>query len=138
LSALHLGVESIGLHYLHSGRATDASFEDQIGALAELRQAGLILNIGLSNVALEQLRIAQRIVPIAAVTGIPGTTSPDHLGENLLAQFITLSPAEMAVLEGIGGVALEPGSPVPPTGDDHGPFASERTGGNSERRPPAR
>jgi BioD-like phosphotransacetylase family protein len=34
-------------HYLHSGRALDAPFEDQVGALAELRQAGLIRHVGL-------------------------------------------------------------------------------------------
>jgi hypothetical protein len=38
LSARRLGVERIDLYYLHSGRARDASFEDQVGTLAELRQ----------------------------------------------------------------------------------------------------
>ncbi len=42
LSARRLGVERIDLYYLHSGRAKDASFEDQVGTLAELRQLGLI------------------------------------------------------------------------------------------------
>ena len=68
MSARRLGVEQIDLYYLHSGRAKDASFEDQVGTLAELRQEGLIRHIGLSNVTPDQLRAARRIVAIAAVT----------------------------------------------------------------------
>lgn len=68
LSARRLGVERIDLYYLHSGRAKDASFEDQVGTLAELRQQGLLRHIGLSNVTPDQLRAAREIVEIAAVT----------------------------------------------------------------------
>jgi aryl-alcohol dehydrogenase-like predicted oxidoreductase len=68
LSARRLGVERIDLYYLHSGRATDASFEDQVGTLAELHRLGLIRHIGLSNVTPGQLRAARQIVDIAAVT----------------------------------------------------------------------
>ena len=68
LSARRLGVERIDLYYLHSGWAKDASFEDQIGTLAEMRQEGLIHHIGLSNVTLGQLRAAREIVDVAAVT----------------------------------------------------------------------
>jgi pyridoxine 4-dehydrogenase len=173
LSARRLGVDAIDLYYLHSGRALDAPFEDQVGVLAELRQAGLIRHVGMSNVTLEQLRVAQSIVPIAAVTAlynvtarvgadlltaaeenqiafvpwhpvtitdgrlasraaevlppiaaahdasvrqvalawqlqgsslalpIPGTTSLAHLRENLAAQSIVLSPAEMRAINEI-------------------------------------
>jgi pyridoxine 4-dehydrogenase len=68
LSARRLGVERIDLYYLHSGRAKDASFEDQVGALAEMRKEGMIGHIGLSNVTVGQLRAAQQITEIAAVT----------------------------------------------------------------------
>ena len=68
LSARRLGVERIDLYYLHSGRATDAPFEEQVGTLAELRDAGVIGNIGLSNVTVEQFQAARAIVDIAAVT----------------------------------------------------------------------
>jgi aryl-alcohol dehydrogenase-like predicted oxidoreductase len=68
LSARRLGVERIDLYYLHSGYARDASFEDQVGTLAELREEGVIQDIGLSNVTLGQLRAAQEIVEITAVT----------------------------------------------------------------------
>jgi pyridoxine 4-dehydrogenase len=68
MSARRLGVDRIDLYYLHSGQATDAPFEDQVGTLAELRDAGLIRHIGLSNVTVEQFHAARAIVDIAAVT----------------------------------------------------------------------
>jgi hypothetical protein len=83
LSARRLGVDAIDLYYLHSGRALDAPFEDQVGALAELREAGVIRHVGLSNVTLDQLRVAQSIVPVAAVTALYNVTA--RLGADLLA-----------------------------------------------------
>jgi hypothetical protein len=74
MSARRLGVDVLDLYYLHSGRALDAPFEDQVGVLAELRQAGLIRHVGLSNITLEQLRVAQSIVPVAAVTALYNVT----------------------------------------------------------------
>jgi pyridoxine 4-dehydrogenase len=68
LSARRLGVDRIDLYYLHSGYARDASFADQVGTLASLREQGLIGGIGLSNVTVDQLAEARRIVEIAAVT----------------------------------------------------------------------
>jgi pyridoxine 4-dehydrogenase len=83
MSARRLGLETIDLYYLHSGRALDTPFEDQVGVLAELRQAGLIRHIGLSNVTLEQLRVAQSIVPVAAVTALYNVTA--RVGADLRA-----------------------------------------------------
>jgi aryl-alcohol dehydrogenase-like predicted oxidoreductase len=83
MSARRLGLDVIDLYYLHSGRALDAPFEDQVGALADLRQAGLIRHVGLSNVTLEQLRAAQSIVPVAAVTALYNVT--ERVGADLLA-----------------------------------------------------
>jgi pyridoxine 4-dehydrogenase len=68
MSARRLGVERIDLYYLHSGRAPDAPFELQIETLAALREEGVIRNIGLSNVTVEQFRQAREIVEIAAIT----------------------------------------------------------------------
>jgi aryl-alcohol dehydrogenase-like predicted oxidoreductase len=68
LSARRLGVEQLDLYYLHSGRATDVPFEEQVATLAELREEGLIRHIGLSNVTLDQFHTARSIVDIAAVT----------------------------------------------------------------------
>jgi pyridoxine 4-dehydrogenase len=68
MSARRLGVERIDLYYLHSGRAPDTPFELQIETLAALREEGVIRNIGLSNVTVEQFRQAREIVDIAATT----------------------------------------------------------------------
>jgi pyridoxine 4-dehydrogenase len=65
-SLRRLKVDRIDLYQLH---AVDprVPFEDQVGALRELRDAGKIRLVGLSNVSLEQLERAQEIVEIASV-----------------------------------------------------------------------
>ncbi|MDX6354697.1 MAG: pyridoxine 4-dehydrogenase [Streptomyces sp.] len=117
LSARRLGVERIDLYYLHSGWAKDASFEDQVGTLAELRRQGLIRHIGLSNVTPGQLRAAREIVEIAAVT----------------AHFNLVDRHEAALLDAAveGGAVFAPWQPVSlstpgaPT-DTAGPDAARR------------
>jgi aryl-alcohol dehydrogenase-like predicted oxidoreductase len=88
MSARRLGLEQIDLYYLHSGRATDVPFETQIETLAALRQEGLIRHIGLSNVTVEQLRVAQTIVEIVAVT------AHFHAGVRTGAPFLTVCEEE--------------------------------------------
>jgi aryl-alcohol dehydrogenase-like predicted oxidoreductase len=61
-----LGVERIELYQLHAPD-TGVPFADSVGALAALRDAGKVAEVGLSNVSLEQLREAREIVPIASV-----------------------------------------------------------------------
>jgi hypothetical protein len=78
MSARRLGVDRIGLYYLHIPRARDASFEDQVGTLAELRKEGLIGHIGLSNVTPSQLRAALQITEIAAVTAYFNVAARQH------------------------------------------------------------
>lgn len=78
LSARRLGVERIELYYLHSGRAKDAAFEDQVGTLAELRKEGVIGHIGLSNVTVDQLNAALQITEIAAVTAHFNVAARQH------------------------------------------------------------
>ena len=68
MSLRRLGLDRIDLYYLHSGTATDAPFEEQVGVLAELKAQGLIRHIGLSNVTVEQFEAAREIVEIAALT----------------------------------------------------------------------
>ena len=65
-SLRRLKVDTIDLYQLH---AVDEKvpFEDQIGALRDLRDEGKIRHAGLSNVTLQQLREAQKIVPIVSV-----------------------------------------------------------------------
>ena len=117
LSARRLGVERIDLYYLHSGRARYASFEDQVGTLAELRQLGLIRHIGLSNVTAAQLAAARQIVDIAAVS----------------AHFNVVAREQAALLEAAleAGAAFVPWQPVSLTApgsptDTGGPAAVRR------------
>lgn len=48
-------------------KPAEGPLEAQLEALAGLRQRGLVRHIGLSNVSLQQLKAAQKIVPIACV-----------------------------------------------------------------------
>lgn len=61
-----LGVETIDLYQLHRPDP-DTPFEDSVHAFAELKDAGLIERVGLSNVSVEQLERAREIVEIATV-----------------------------------------------------------------------
>lgn len=65
-SLRRLRVECIDLYQLHAVDPT-VPFEEQIGALRELREAGKIRYIGLSNVDLAELQRAEAIVEIVSV-----------------------------------------------------------------------
>lgn len=165
-SLQRLRLECIDLYQLHAV-GPNAPFEDQIGALRDLRDAGKIRHVGLSNVNLDELQRAEKIVPIASVQNnynvgnrvsesvlehceakgiafipyfpldggdlhtiealrpvadahdasvwqiglawllhrspwmlpIPGTSSPEHLAENVAAASLTLTPEEFETLD---------------------------------------
>ncbi|MEV4618521.1 aldo/keto reductase [Asanoa sp. NPDC049573] len=42
-------------------------FEDSMGAVAQLKEQGKVVHVGVSNVTEEEIRMAQRIVPIVSV-----------------------------------------------------------------------
>lgn len=65
-SLRRLRVDAIDVYQLHAPDDR-VPFADSVGALAELRDAGKVRHVGLSNVTLDQLRTAQAIVPIASV-----------------------------------------------------------------------
>lgn len=67
----HLGLDTLEVVNFRSmidphGPA-EGSLEAPVAALAELREAGLIRHVGLSNVTMKQIEEAKRIVPIACV-----------------------------------------------------------------------
>jgi pyridoxine 4-dehydrogenase len=70
MSLRRLELERVDLYYLHSGYATDAPFEDQVGELKAMQDEGHIQHIGLSNVTVEQFEVAVAITDIAAVTAL--------------------------------------------------------------------
>jgi pyridoxine 4-dehydrogenase len=61
-----LGVERLDLYFLHHVDP-HVPLAESVGALDALRREGLIAAIGLSNVSVEQLDVAQGIAPVAAV-----------------------------------------------------------------------
>jgi aryl-alcohol dehydrogenase-like predicted oxidoreductase len=61
-----LGVEAIGLYQLHRPDPK-VPFAESVGALAELRRAGKVRLVGLSNVSVDQIRQARQIVSVASV-----------------------------------------------------------------------
>jgi aryl-alcohol dehydrogenase-like predicted oxidoreductase len=63
----------------------EGSLEEQVTALAELRQEGLIRHVGLSNVTMKQVQDAQRIVPIACVQNMYNLV---HRGDDALVDFL--------------------------------------------------
>jgi aryl-alcohol dehydrogenase-like predicted oxidoreductase len=65
-SLRRLKVDRIDLYQFHWPDPR-VRFEDSVGELARLREEGKIRHVGLSNVSVEQLRVAQKIVPIVSI-----------------------------------------------------------------------
>jgi pyridoxine 4-dehydrogenase len=65
-SLQRLRLDQIAIYQFHCPDPR-VPFEDSVGTLAELRKAGKIRHVGLSNVTLDELTRAQRIVPIVTV-----------------------------------------------------------------------
>src|SRR5882757_1410122 len=65
-SLRRLRLERIDLYQLHR-HDPEVPIEESIGALEALRQEGKIRLIGVSNVSLEQLRLAQSVTKISSV-----------------------------------------------------------------------
>ncbi|MER6996529.1 aldo/keto reductase [Streptomyces sp. NPDC000410] len=61
-----LGTDYIDLYYPHFPDP-EVPFEETVGAVAELIEAGLVRHLGVSNVTAEQLRAAYAVHPVAAV-----------------------------------------------------------------------
>ncbi|EMA64037.1 aldo/keto reductase [Halorubrum distributum JCM 13561] len=61
-----LGTDRIGLYQYHRPDP-DTDFEESVHAFAEMKDAGQIAHVGLSNVTVEQLETAMEIVDIATV-----------------------------------------------------------------------
>jgi aryl-alcohol dehydrogenase-like predicted oxidoreductase len=61
-----LGVEAIGLYQLHRPDPK-VPFAESVGALAELQAAGNVRMVGLSNVSVDQIEQARRLVAVASV-----------------------------------------------------------------------
>ena len=65
-SLRRLRLDEIALYQLHRPDP-NVPYEDSVGALVELKEAGKIRHIGVSNVTEEQLRTAQSMTPVVSV-----------------------------------------------------------------------
>jgi aryl-alcohol dehydrogenase-like predicted oxidoreductase len=65
-SLQRLRLEQIPLYQLHRPDPS-VPFEDSVGALVELKEAGKVRHIGLSNVTESQLRQAEKLTPIVSI-----------------------------------------------------------------------
>ncbi len=82
MSLRRLGVEAIDLFQLHRvDPAVDA--EEQFGVLRELRDEGKVKEVGLSNVSVDQVAQARRIVAVATVQNRYNLT--DRAAEDVVA-----------------------------------------------------
>jgi aryl-alcohol dehydrogenase-like predicted oxidoreductase len=91
-----LGTDVIGLYQFHEPDPA-VPFEESIGALADLRAAGKIANIGISNVTTELIQRALAITPLASVQNQLGPGHPAGHAEIALCEraglgFLAYSP----------------------------------------------
>jgi aryl-alcohol dehydrogenase-like predicted oxidoreductase len=66
LSLRHLGVERLDLFQIHR-LDPQVPIDDQLGTLRDLRAEGLVREVGLSNVTIDDVRYAREAVPIVSV-----------------------------------------------------------------------
>jgi pyridoxine 4-dehydrogenase len=118
-SLRRLRLERIDLYQLHAVDPA-VSFEEQIGTLRELRDAGKIAHVGLSNVDLGQLQRAQRIVEIVSVQN--GYSVVNRRSEDVLRYceaagiaFIPYAPldgGDLAAMDALAGIAAAHGATI--------------------------
>jgi pyridoxine 4-dehydrogenase len=65
-SLRRLRTDSLALYYLHRPDP-ETPLEESLGAIKDARDGGKIRQVGVSNVTIEQIEHARRVVPIAAV-----------------------------------------------------------------------
>jgi aryl-alcohol dehydrogenase-like predicted oxidoreductase len=92
-----LGLDAIDLYQIH-WPIPDAEIEEGWGALAELKEQGLVRHIGVSNFDVEQLRRIQQIAPVE-------TLQPQY---SLIERDIEGEILPFVEREGIGVIAYSP------------------------------
>ena len=80
-SLRRLRVDRIDVYQLHAPDAK-VPLEESVGALKELQAAGKVRHVGLSNVTVEELERAERIVPIVSVQNL--YNAEDRSSEDVL------------------------------------------------------
>jgi pyridoxine 4-dehydrogenase len=107
-SLQRLKLERIDLYQLHRPDPK-VPFPESIGALAELKQAGKIRHLGLSNVSIEQIEAARKIVAIASVQN--RLSISDRSSENVL-DYCTKNNIAFIPYGSLGAHPLKRGAPL--------------------------
>lgn len=110
-SLTSLKADVIALYYLHRVDPK-TPLEESLGAIAELREAGKVRDVGISAVSVEQIEAAREIVPIAAVQNHYNLAEResddviDYCEENGIA-FFPYYPLKMAAPPGMDEIAAQ-------------------------------
>jgi len=104
-SLKRLRTDTIPLYYLHRVHP-QIPLEESLGAIKEYRDQGKIRHVGVSNVGIDQIERARRVVPIAAVQNHYSLSERKHeaVVDYCEAEGIVFVP--YFPLRGIGGHAL--------------------------------
>ncbi|HEV2953052.1 MAG TPA: aldo/keto reductase, partial [Candidatus Dormibacteraeota bacterium] len=117
MSLRRLGLEAIDLFQLHRVDPL-VPFEDQVGTLADLQREGKIRHVGLSNVTIDQIKIARGLTSIVSVQNRYNLA--DRASEDVL---------DYCTQEGLGfipwfpvavGALARPGGPLDVISSEHG------------------
>jgi aryl-alcohol dehydrogenase-like predicted oxidoreductase len=76
-SLRRLRTDTIALYYLHRVDP-DTPIEDSLATINEYRERGRIRLVGISNVSIEQIERARRVVPVAAVQNHYNLSEREH------------------------------------------------------------
>jgi aryl-alcohol dehydrogenase-like predicted oxidoreductase len=115
-SLRRLRLDAIDL-YQHHRPDPKVPYEESIGALKELQDEGKIRHIGVSNVSVEQLETARRIVEIVSVQNRFNLT--DRRSQDVLERCEVLGIALFPWAPIAAGDLAEPGGPVDRIASEH-------------------
>lgn len=104
-SLKRLKVDTIDIYQYHRPDP-EVPFEDSVGELAKMKQEGKIKHVGLSNITLDELARAQKIVPIVNVQNRFG------LGQRESERMTAEQSAEMIDTCAKQGIAFLPWGPL--------------------------
>ena len=107
-SLRNLRLDRIELYQLH-WVDPKTPLEESVNALAKLREEGKILHIGLSNVTLDQLRMALRLAPI---TSVQNRYSFSERKDDAIVDYCAGEGVAFLPYGPLGGDPFKPGSPL--------------------------
>ncbi|GHO76878.1 oxidoreductase [Ktedonobacter sp. SOSP1-85] len=105
-SLRRLRVDQIDVYQLHYPDP-NVPFEDSVGEIAKMKAEGKIRHVGLSNVTIDQLTAAQKIVPIVTVQNHYNLEQPQAVGIDIQQ---TAALIDLCAQENIGFIPWHPRS----------------------------